>query len=267
MAEEKNNLESEPKKNSDDSTVVSESSNNENVVENTVELILGEKGYEYYLNNKKQVTLYAVIVLVLLIAVIGYKLIYIKMIVEPKEKEGIEELWQAESKAFDENDWETSIYGDSLGFFKGFKEISEDYSGQKAGQIAQYNLGIAFMNNKEYENAIIALKKVNFNDILLGTISQGAIGDSYLQLGAVSDALKYYEIAYSRKENDLTTPIYLMKAALCLEIEERYEEAIVLYEKVYKNYPNNSNAVTAEKYAESLKLGSPVYKFNKEDAE
>ena len=189
------------------------------------------------------------------------------MIVEPKEKEGIEELWQAESKAFDENDWETSIYGDSLGFFKGFKEISEDYSGQKAGQIAQYNLGIAFMNNKEYENAIIALKKVNFNDILLGTISQGAIGDSYLQLGAVSDALKYYEIAYSRKENDFTTPIYLMKAALCLEIEERYEEAIVLYEKVYKNYPNNSNAVTAEKYAESLKLGSPVYKFNKEDAE
>ena len=121
-----------------------------------------------------------------------------------------------------------------------FKEISEDYSGQKAGQIAQYNLGIAFMNNKEYENAIIALKKVNFNDILLGTISQGAIGDSYLQLGAVSDALKYYEIAYSRKENDLTTPIYLMKAALCLEIEEKYEEAIVLYEKVYKNYPNNS---------------------------
>ena len=33
MAEEKNNLESEPNKNSNDSTVVSESSNNENVVE------------------------------------------------------------------------------------------------------------------------------------------------------------------------------------------------------------------------------------------
>ena len=32
------------------------------------------------------------------------------------------------------------------------------------------------MNNKEYENAIIALEKVNFNDVLLGTISKGAIG-------------------------------------------------------------------------------------------
>ena len=267
MAEEKNKVQSETVENNNEKMVSNDHSEERNITENTLELILGEKGYEYYLNNKKQVTLYAIIVGFLILAALAYKLVYVKMIVEPKEEEAIEKLWQAESKAFDENDWETSIYGDSLGFFKGFKEISEDYSGQKAGQIAQYNLGIAFMNNKEYENAIIALKKVNFNDILLGTISQGAIGDSYLQLGAVSDALKYYEIAYSRKENDLTTPIYLMKAALCLEIEERYEEAIVLYEKVYKNYPNNSNAVTAEKYAESLKLGSPVYKFKKEDAE
>ena len=38
-----------------------------------------------------------------------------KMIVEPKEEEAIEKLWQAD-QAFDENDWETSIYGDSLGF-------------------------------------------------------------------------------------------------------------------------------------------------------
>lgn len=266
MAEEKNNPESETFIKNDESTEVNDNLNNENVVENTLELILGEKGYEYYLNNKKKVTLYTIIVVGLILAILGYKLIYVKMFVEPKEKEGIEELWQAESKAFDENDWETAIYGDSLGFFKGFKELSENYSGQKAGQIAQYNLGISYMNNKEYENAIIALEKVNFNDVLLGTISKGAIGDSYLQLGAVSDALKYYEIAYSRNENDLTTPIYLMKAALCLEIEERYDEAIVLYEKVYKYYPNNNNAVKAEKYAESLKLGSPVFKFKIEES-
>ena len=141
MAEEKNNPESETFINNDESTKVNESLNNENVVENTLELILGEKGYEYYLNNKKKVTLYTIIVVGLILAILGYKLIYVKMIVEPKEKEGIEELWQAESKAFDENDWETAIYGDSLGFFKGFKEISENYSGQKAGQIAQYNWG------------------------------------------------------------------------------------------------------------------------------
>ena len=37
--------------------------------------------------------------------------------------------------------------------------------------IAQYNLGISYINNKEYQNAIIALEKVNFEDELLGTIN------------------------------------------------------------------------------------------------
>jgi len=267
MAEEKNKVQTENVENKTENTVVKDHSDEKNVTENTLELILGEKGYEYYLNNKKQVTLYAIIIGSIILAALAYKLVYVKMIVEPKEEEAIEKLWQAESKAFDENDWETSIYGDSLGFFKGFKQISEKYSGQKAGKIAQYNLGISFLNNKEYENAILALKKVNFDDELLGTITKGAIGDSYLQLGAVSDALEYYILAYKRRDNDLTTPIYLMKAALCHEIEENYHEAIKLYEMVYKNYPNNKSAVTAEKYAESLKLGSPVYKFDKGNKE
>ena len=38
------------------------------------------------------------------------------------------------------------------------------------------------------------------------------------------------------------------------------------HEKVYKYYPNNNNAAKAEKYAESLKLGSPVFKFKIEES-
>ena len=49
---------------------------------------------------------------------------------------------------------------------------------------------------------------------------------------------------------------------MCLEIEENYSKAIELYEMVYKNYPSSKDAVRAEKYAESLKLGNPVYKFD-----
>ena len=265
MAENKNKTDNKITEKSVDNKLASENINQENVVENNIELILGEKGYEYYLNNKKKVTFFSVAVLVILLAALAYKLVYVQMIVEPKEEEATEKLWQAESKAFDVQDWESAINGDSLGFFKGFKQISKKYSGQKAGQIAQYNLGISFLNNKEYENAILALKKVSFDDEILGTITLGAIGDSYLQLGAVSDALEYYTKAYNRRDNDLTSPIYLMKAALCHEIEENYDDAIKLYEMIYKNYPNSKNAIIAEKYAESLKLGSPVYKFDKEN--
>tara|TARA_B110000037_G_scaffold61201_1_gene74986 strand:- start:2140 stop:2943 length:804 start_codon:yes stop_codon:yes gene_type:complete len=267
MAEDKNKTEDKSTENSVDIKASSQSVNQENGVENNLELILGEKSYEYYLNNKKKVTFYSIAVLAIILGALAYKLIYIQMVVEPKEEEAIEKLWQAESKAFDEQDWESAINGDSLGFFKGFKQISKKYSGQNAGKIAQYNLGISLLNNKNYENAIVELKKVSFQDELLGTISQGAIGDAYLQLGAVSDAFVYYEKAYQRKENDLTTPLYLMRAAMCLEIEENYSKAIELYEMVYKNYPSSKDAVRAEKYAESLKLGNPVYIFDRSNGE
>ena len=267
MAENKSKTDDKTTEKSVDNKPSSENITQENVVENNIELILGEKGYEYYINNKKKVTFYSVAVLAILLAVLAYKLIYVQMIVEPKEEEATEKLWQAESKAFDEQDWESAINGDSLGFFKGFKQISKKYSGQNAGKIAHYNLGISLLNNKEYENAIIELKKVDFQDELLGTISQGAIGDAYMQLGAVSDAFVYYERAYQRKENELTTPLYLMRAALCLEIEENYSKAIELYEMVYKNYPSSKDALRAEKYAESLKLGNPVYKFDMSNGE
>ena len=62
MAEEKNKVKPETIENNIENTVSKDHSEERNITENTLELILGEKGYEYYLNNKKQVTLYAIII-------------------------------------------------------------------------------------------------------------------------------------------------------------------------------------------------------------
>ena len=96
MAENKNKTDDKTTEKSVDNKPSSENITQENVVENNIELILGEKGYEYYLNNKKQVTTYAIIIGSLILAALAYKLIYVKMIVEPKEEEATEKLWQAE---------------------------------------------------------------------------------------------------------------------------------------------------------------------------
>ena len=63
MAEDKNKTEDKSTENSVDIKASSQSVNQENGVENNLELILGEKGYEYYLNNKKKVTFYSIAVL------------------------------------------------------------------------------------------------------------------------------------------------------------------------------------------------------------
>jgi TolA-binding protein len=256
MAEEKTSTETKVEEKQ-----IDQQTNETTTTNSTLENILGEDLFEYYSNNKKQSQVILIAIGVLIVAFLGYNFIYMDMIVKPKEKESIEKIWQAESKAFDEQDWSSAINGDSLGFFSGFKKISENYSGYSGADVAQYNLGISYLNNREYENAIKTLKKVSFDDELLGTISLGAIGDAFLQLGAVSDALTYYTKAYKRRDNDLTSPLYMMKAALCLEAESDYDNAIKVYEEIYIKYPNSTHAINAEKYMESLKLGSPVFKF------
>ena len=47
MAEEKNKVASESVENNSENTVVNDNSNQENVTENTLELILGAKGFDY----------------------------------------------------------------------------------------------------------------------------------------------------------------------------------------------------------------------------
>ena len=232
-----------------------------------LEKIIGEKSYEFYLANKKLVNMVVAVLAIVLIGIIGYKFIYIDRIFNPKQTESLEAIWRAENQAFDNENWNAAIYGDSLGLYDGFLRASEEYEGYAGGNLAQYNLGISYLNNNEYTLAIETLEKVNFEDELLGTITYGAIGDAFLQLGSVNDALENYEKAYNRKENELTTPIYLMKAALCLEILEDYETAINLYRDVVQKFPLSSVANSAEKYMESLLLGKPVYQFEKEGSE
>ena len=262
MAEEKTSTETKVEEKQ-----IDQQTNDATSTNSTLENILGEDLFEYYSNNKKQSQLILIAVGVLIVAFLGYNFVYMDMIVKPKEKESIEKIWQAESKAFDEQDWASAINGDSLGFYSGFKKVSENYSGYSGADVAQYNLGISYLNNREYENAIKTLKKVSFDDELLGTVSLGAIGDAFLQLGSVSDALDYYNKAYKRRDNDLTSPMYMMKAALCLEAQGDFEMAIKVYKELYLKYPNSTHAINAEKYMESLKLGNPVFKFETNNAE
>ena len=270
MAEEKDTStqkENSAVKNNDENQVVDDQSNSSFADRFDLEQILGEKTYEFYLANKKPVNAVIGALLLLLVSIVGYKYIYVNKILIPKQTESLEAIWRAENKAFDEQSWNEAINGDSLGLFDGFKRVSEDFEGYQGGDIALYNLGISYLNNKEYQEAIKTLEKVNFDDELLGTVTYGAIGDAFLQLGAVNDALDYYKKAYNRRDNELTTPIYLMKAALCLEIIEDYDMAIGLYRDVVQKYPQSSVANNAEKYMESLMLGKPVYQFQKENVE
>ena len=73
MAEEKNKEQIKSTVESAEKTSNSEVENQENITENKLELVLGEKGYEYFINNKKKVTTYSIAVLSVILIFIGFK--------------------------------------------------------------------------------------------------------------------------------------------------------------------------------------------------
>ncbi len=151
------------------------------------------------------------------LVVLGY-LGYNKFIAEPQEKEAMNEMYQAK-KYFE--DAANGISSDSLytmalngGEGKyGMLDIIDQYGGTPAGNLANYYAGMAYLNLKDYQNAVTYLGDFSSDDKMLGPIAKGGIGDAFVQLEQLPDALEYYEKAFKANVNEFTTPMYLLKAA------------------------------------------------------
>ena len=190
----------------------------------------------------------------------SYTVLYENYVVAPKNEKSLAAIWKQEAAAFDNSDWNSLIIGDSLQTFKGLQKAVDKYAGYAGGKLAEYDLGIAYLNTGDYKKAIESLSNVDFNDEIIATIALGGIGDAYLQLGEIKKAGDFYEQAYRRRDNELTTPMYMMKSAFTLEMDENYVAAQKTYQELIEKYPTSPLSITAEKYLESLKLVSPVYK-------
>jgi tetratricopeptide (TPR) repeat protein len=96
---------------------------------------------------------------------------------------------------------------------------------------------MAYLNTGKYDEAISYLEKFKSEDMVLSTLSIGAIGDAHAQKNQPKVALEFYVKASESNKNDFTTPRFLLKAgqtALGLnnkadalkyftEIKEKYE--------------------------------------------
>ena len=155
------------------------------------------KSEQWILKNQNKI--FSVIALISL-SVLSY-LGYQRFIIEPKETEAISELNQAQyffelALVSNESD---SLFNLALNGAQGkygFLDIVDEYSGTKASNLANYSIGMSYLNLKEYDKAIIYLEKFNSDDILLKSISLGTIGDCFSELNQPKKAYEYYQKAF-----------------------------------------------------------------------
>ena len=147
---------------------------------------------------------------------------------------------------FQKDSFNLALDGD--GQYAGFLDIVDDYGSTNVGQLANYYAGLCYLNIGEYENAIEYLEDFSSNDIILSSLALGCIGDAYMELGDIDDAMDAYEYAIENSENEFTTPRFMMKLAMIYELNGDYTEALNLYQNIKQDFKESIEASGIEKY-------------------
>jgi tetratricopeptide (TPR) repeat protein len=211
-------------------------------------------GVGFLEKNKKRLSIIGGTIALIILGVLFYS----QFMYKPADLKSQEALWHGEYALLNEQNWSAAISGDSIGN-SGLKSVAESYNGYSGGDIAQYELGIAYLNNGQYQEAITALEQVAFEDEMISSIAFGAIGDASMELGKITAAADYYEKAYNNSNNELTAPIYMLKAAYAKEAESKFEDAVKIYEELIKKYPLTPEVNKAKKYIELAKKEKSIY--------
>ncbi|WP_028978871.1 tetratricopeptide repeat protein [Sporocytophaga myxococcoides] len=151
--------------------------------------------------------------------------------------------------AFEEDSLDRALKGSGPNA-PGLIDVADEFSGTNAGDLANFYVGVAFMKKGKFEDAISHLKEFNANDLLVQARAYSLIGDAYLELKDVENAITYYKKAADYKPNEQYTPSYLMKLALAYEVSKNFEDAAKQYEKIITDFPKASEASDAKKYLE-----------------
>jgi TolA-binding protein len=217
-------------------------------VDNIQELESALTKTEQFIEDNQKMISYVVGGIILLVAAyLGFHKFYL----QPKEEEATSQMFMAENY-FEKDSFNLAINGD--GNYLGFLDIVDDYGITKAANRANYYLGISYLHLGQYEEALDYLNDFDTDDLLLAPVAEGAKGDAYLELGESDNALKQYKKAYSISDNELTAPVYMMKAAKLLESMDELEDAMALYQEIKTKYPESTEATNVDRYIARVKI-------------
>ena len=190
--------------------------------------------------------------------VIAGVFLYISQISGPREEKASTALSKGQTY-FNNEMFEQAVNGDGAGFV-GFAKLADEYSGTKAGNLANLYAGLCYANLGKWAEAQKSLDAFSTeDDQMISPASQAALGDAYAHLNQLDKAVdafkKAADMADSKAEDDANnslSPIFLIKAGEVLESQGKKDEALKIYQDIKKKYVNSMLVQSAEidKYIE-----------------
>ena len=208
----------------------------------------------FFMRYKKAI----LIAVAAIIVVIAGVFLYISQISGPREEKASTALSKGQTY-FNNEMFEQAVNGDGAGFV-GFAKLTDEYSGTKAGNLANLYAGLCYANLGKWAEAQKSLDAFSTeDDQMISPASQAALGDAYAHLNQLDKAVaafkKAADMADSKAEDDTNnslSPIFLIKAGEVLESQGKKDEALKIYQDIKKKYVNSMLVQSAEidKYIE-----------------
>lgn len=208
----------------------------------------------FFMKYKKAI----LIAVAAIIVVIAGVFLYISQISGPREEKASTALSKGQTY-FNNEMFEQAVNGDGAGFV-GFAKLADEYSGTKAGNLANLYAGLCYANLGKWAEAQKSLDAFSTEgDQMISPASQAALGDAYAHLNQLDKAVgafkKAADMADSKAEDDANnslSPIFLIKAGEVLESQGKKDEALKIYQDIKKKYVNSMLVQSAEidKYIE-----------------
>ena len=208
----------------------------------------------FFMKYKKAI----LIAVAAIIVVIAGVFLYISQISGPREEKASTALSKGQTY-FNNEMFEQAVNGDGAGFV-GFAKLADEYSGTKAGNLANLYAGLCYANLGKWAEAQKNLDAFSTEgDQMISPASQAALGDAYAHLNQLDKAVdafkKAADMADSKAEDDTNnslSPIFLIKAGEVLESQGKKDEALKIYQDIKKKYVNSMLVQSAEidKYIE-----------------
>lgn len=196
---------------------------------------------EFIQKNQKALISVLVVILVLIVAFFAAR----KWYFQPREMRAADEMFAAE-QWFQQGDYEKALNGDDT--FSGFLGIIDSYGSTKAGNLAKYYAGSAYLHMGDYDEAARWLKKYSGKDTFTPALAEMMRADALAEHEDFAAAAKLYKNAAAMDDNFLTAPAALFKAGLAYLGAGDNQNALASFKKVKSDYPQSAEYRDIDRY-------------------
>lgn len=201
---------------------------------------------------EKNSKILGIVIGLVVVAALGY-FAYLKLVVEPKSDQALQEMVTAE-RLFDQDSIAQALNGSS-GSYMGLQQIVDEYGNTDAGNLAKFKVGASYYKLGDYTTAIKMFEDFSTSDPVLLAQKYGMIGNCLVQSGKLEEGLPYYVKAAEASKVVTIEQTYYTKAGNIAFSLGKNEDALKYFQAIADKYPGANNS-EAEKFIERLKYAA-----------